>query len=151
MAGIRTKRWNDPVSRDDGTRILITRYRPRGLRKDQENWESWAKQLAPSKELHAAAYGKDQEPISWDEYRTRYLTEVANHRATISDLAQRVRNGETVTLLCASSCEDPNRCHRSILKELIEAELPKELHSPAEARPADVIPPQYSKLKDWLG
>ena len=88
MAGIRTKRWNDPVSRDDGTRILITRYRPRGLRKDQENWESWAKQLAPSKELHAAAYGKDQEPISWDEYRTRYLTEVANHRATISDLAQ---------------------------------------------------------------
>ena len=85
MPGIYTKRWNDPVSRDDGHRLLVTRYRPRGLKKQRENWDAWAKQLAPSEELHAAAYGKETEPIGWDEYRERYLAEMQTHKASISD------------------------------------------------------------------
>ena len=151
MAGIHTRRWSDPVGREDGYRVLITRYRPRGLKKERENWDTWAKQLAPSTALHADAYGKNGDPIPWEQYRDRYLAEVANHKATIADLAQRVRNGENVTLLCATACEDPERCHRSLLKELIDAELPRELHAPREERRKDVIPAQYSKLKDWLG
>ena len=27
---IKTKRWNDPVEADDGYRLLVCRYRPRG-------------------------------------------------------------------------------------------------------------------------
>jgi uncharacterized protein YeaO (DUF488 family) len=33
---IQTRRWNDPAEEGDGTRILITRYRPRGVKKSEE-------------------------------------------------------------------------------------------------------------------
>jgi uncharacterized protein YeaO (DUF488 family) len=148
--GIKTKRWNDPLAADDGFRLLVTRFRPRGLRRERENWDSWAKQLGPSEPLHAAAYGKDGPPIGFEEYRERYRIEMEAHRGTIADLAEKVRRGETITLLCSTACTDPSRCHRMLLKELIEAELPKELHSPEEAQPASAIAPQYSKLKQWL-
>jgi len=147
---IRTKRWNDPVLKDDGFRLLITRFRPRGVRKERENWDSWAKQLGPSEALHADAYGKHGDPISFDEYRARYLQEMELQKATIADLAQRVKNGETITLLCSSACPDPNHCHRSLLKNLIEEHLPKELHSPPEGAPKELIASKYAKLKGWL-
>ena len=87
---IKTKRWNDPPNPDDGHRLLVTRYRPRGLKKEEETWHAWDKDLAPSIELHAAAYGK---------------------------------NGQTLTLLCSTQCTREDRCHRSLLKSLIERHL----------------------------
>ena len=54
---LKTKRWDEPLEADDGTRILICRYRPRGLRKENETWSEWLPDLAPSAALHAAAYG----------------------------------------------------------------------------------------------
>ena len=34
MAEVRTKRWNEPIdAAADGTRVLVTRYRPRGVAK----------------------------------------------------------------------------------------------------------------------
>jgi hypothetical protein len=39
----------------------------------------------------------------------------------IESFARRVREGDTITLLCSSACEDEARCHRSIVRELIEA------------------------------
>jgi hypothetical protein len=41
-----TKQWDDP--KEDGTRILVCRYRPRGLRKDDETWDIWMPELGPS-------------------------------------------------------------------------------------------------------
>ena len=73
---IRTKRWNDALAPDDGLRVLVCRYRPRGVRKDQEPWDAWMEDLGPSRELHAAFYGKEEEPIEWPEYRRRYLEEM---------------------------------------------------------------------------
>ena len=117
---IRTKRWNDAVEPDDGTRILICRYRPRGLPKSQENWNEWNPDLGPSKELHAAAYGKHRsQPLDWNSYRIGYLREMREQKDAIAQLAQRVKNGEQITLLCASSCQREARCHRSLLRELI--------------------------------
>jgi uncharacterized protein YeaO (DUF488 family) len=118
------KRWNDPSEPDDGTRILICRYRPRGLRKADETWDEWLVNLAPSKELHAAAYGKTGgSPLPWPHYRARYLKEMQSQRDAIRALAGRVRSGEMITLMCSSACERDSRCHRSLLKELIEAEI----------------------------
>src|SRR5262245_17523063 len=53
---IKTKRWNDPEEPDDGYRLLVCRYRPRGVRREDERWDAWLPQLGPSRELHAAAY-----------------------------------------------------------------------------------------------
>jgi uncharacterized protein YeaO (DUF488 family) len=117
---IRTKRWDDPREPDDGFRLLICRYRPRGVSKSQETWDQWLPALGPSKELHAAVYTKGSSPIGWNAYRARYLAEQRTNRELIHDLAKRVSSGETITLLCSSACERESRCHRSILKELIE-------------------------------
>lgn len=121
---IYTRRWNDPPAlADEGVRILVTRYRPRGLAKADETWNEWQPDLGPSVALHAAAYGKGVLQIPWPTYRVRYLTEMRQRRDLVSVLADRVAAGETMTLLCSSACERESRCHRSLLKELVEAEL----------------------------
>ncbi len=116
---VRTKRWNDEASPDDGFRVLVTRYRPRGLKREDETWDVWLKELGPSTELHADAYGKRGREITFDEYRLRYLREISGQDALLDSLARRVREGETVTLLCSSACVDPQRCHRTILASLL--------------------------------
>jgi uncharacterized protein YeaO (DUF488 family) len=125
---IKTKRWNDPAEPDDGTRILVCRYRPRALRKELETWSAWQKELGPSVALHADFYGKHGPPIAWPEYRERYLEEMRARGALIDELARRSASGETLCLLCSKACVDEAHCHRSLLRELIEArqrELPR--------------------------
>jgi uncharacterized protein YeaO (DUF488 family) len=120
---IQHKCWHDPIDDADGYRLLICRYRPRALRKEAETWQAWWKVLGPSKELHADYYGKHGLPINWETYRARYLQEMANPepREKIDELARRIAAGETITLLCSSACTNPDRCHRTLLKTLIEA------------------------------
>jgi len=121
---IKTKRWNDPAEPDDGVRLLITRYRPRGVAKADETWTEWDKELGPSVELHAAAYGKGERLVlDWNSYRRRYLREMLAQGSRIAALAERVKAGETITLLCSSQCTRESRCHRSLLRELIEAAM----------------------------
>ena len=126
VAKLQTKRWNDPRDSSDGFRILITRYRPRGLPKSEETWDAWMKELAPSAELLAAFHGKGRTPITWEVYRTSYLREMrgsAAARERINELAKRVAAGEAMTLLCSSACVRESRCHRSLLRGLIENEM----------------------------
>ena len=130
---IRTRRWNDPASASDGLRLLICRYRPRALPKSRETWQQWEKELGPSAELLAAFRGKRGAPIPWAQYRARYLREMEAQRARIGELARRVAAGGTITLLCASSCTDENRCHRSLLRELIERAAALSVAPPARA------------------
>jgi uncharacterized protein YeaO (DUF488 family) len=118
---ILTKQWDDPRDPYDGFRLLVSRYRPRGLAKDQETWDAWEPDLGPSRKLHAAAYGKGGVPLNWPVYRNQYRLEMRQQREKIADLAKRSKAGETITLLCSSACTRESRCHRSLLKELIEA------------------------------
>lgn len=118
---VRMRRWNDRRLPGDGLRLLICRYRPRGVRKTEETWDEWDPDLGPSRALHADAYGKSGPPISWEEYQERYLREMGAQRARIEELAGRVRAGGTITLLCSSACPDDERCHRSLLRGLIES------------------------------
>ncbi len=127
---IYTKRWCDPKSNEDGWRILICRYRPRGLPKKDETWNNWFNQLAPSHKLHALAYGKNNKPpISWEKYCLLYSKEIKANKnaiALITCLAKIVKNGQNITLLCSSACKDATHCHRSLLKEMIEVKIVEE-------------------------
>ena len=118
---LKTRRWNDPSEADDGTRMLVCRYRPRGVSKEQETWDVWYPQLGPSKELHRAMWPKTGTPMPWAQYCRHYLAEQKQNAELIAELARRHAGGETITLLCSSACERESRCHRSILRELIEA------------------------------
>jgi uncharacterized protein YeaO (DUF488 family) len=122
---LRTRRWNDPVVPGDGLRVLVCRYRPRGVATAKETWDEWWPDLGPSRPLHAAYWGKGQAAIGWDEYRRRFLAEMATEgsRFRLRALANRVAAGETITLLCSAACTDETRCHRSVLAALIEGLL----------------------------
>jgi uncharacterized protein YeaO (DUF488 family) len=118
---IKTKRWDAPRKRSDGFRILICRYRPRALPKADETWDAWYSELGPSKELHAAFYGKSgQARITLEDYTRRYLDEMKSQSELIDEMAALVSEGKTITLLCSSACKNPKRCHRSLLRKLIE-------------------------------
>jgi uncharacterized protein YeaO (DUF488 family) len=139
---IRTRRWNDPRRPDDGIRILICRYRPRGLPKAKETWDVVASNLGPSKKLHAAFYGKNgQTPLGWDEYRRLYLEEMKEQEKDIDFLAGKVASGQTITLLCSSACTDETHCHRTLLKQLIETRVAQRAGTIGSESPrGDVVP-----------
>src|SRR5436305_8059402 len=121
---IHTKRWNDPCERSDGFRLLTCRYRPRALPKAKETWDLWWCHLGPSKELHAAYYGKHgQTPITWEEFHRRYVEEMKGQEESIALLAEKVAAGKTITLLCSSACTDETHCHRTLLRQLIEEQM----------------------------
>jgi uncharacterized protein YeaO (DUF488 family) len=117
---VRTKRWNDPREPDDGYRLLICRYRPRGVARDDETWDAWCKALGPSEELHSAAYGKTGPALELAEYQRRFLEEMERQRYWIEGFAAHHRRGDTITLLCSSACVDAARCHRTLVKKLLE-------------------------------
>ena len=117
------KRWNDPVEPTDGWRLLICRYRPRNVKKDEETWHDWYPHLGPSPDLFAAAYGKNGPPIAFAEYAQRYEQEMTKQTQAIDELAARLRFGERITLLCSSACWDASTCHRTLLAQLIVQRL----------------------------
>jgi len=128
---VRTKRWNDPAAPDDGFRLLVCRIRPRGVAKANETWDAWWPDLGPSRALLDAFHGKGKDgvgapPLPWAAYVPRYLAEMggAGQLWRIRGLARRVSDGETITLLCASACTDPARCHRTLLASLIAPDDP---------------------------
>jgi len=110
---IRLKRIYDPPSPDDGRRILITRYWPRGVPRTAV--DEYTTKLAPSRELLREF---KHEGLTWERYVPRYLEEMSREEAQseISRLAD-LAASEKITLMCA--CEDEERCHRSIVRELI--------------------------------
>lgn len=117
---VRTKRIYDPAEPADGTRILVMRIYPRGVRRD--SFDEWRKELGTAPELIKA--WKAQK-ITWAELSQRFKAQMQADRqaqATLEDLARRART-EQLTLLCG--CGDERHCHRSLLKAMIEALSPQ--------------------------
>ena len=108
------KRIYAPAAADDGHRVLIMRLWPRGIRK--ERVDAWLKELGPIPTLLREFL---DERITWEQYVPRYLAglERPEAQAAIAEVRRRARAGR-VTLLCG--CADEARCHRSLLKELID-------------------------------
>ena len=48
---VRVRRVYEPVSPDDGERMLVDRLWPRGLSKQAAHLDAWVKDVAPSNEL----------------------------------------------------------------------------------------------------
>jgi uncharacterized protein YeaO (DUF488 family) len=104
----------DPKSKEDGFRILVMQYWPRGVRKQEI--DAWYKDLGTSKELIKKwKSGK----LTWTQFKAGYLASLKDEKknSLVHELAMRSRK-EKITLLCG--CRDLDRCHRAILKEQIE-------------------------------
>lgn len=119
---LRTKHLRADIQPEDGTRIYVSRRWPRGIAKG-ERFSEWMKALAPSTELLDAYL---HEGLDWEAYEERFLEEMRSDeaRARIEELADRIADGETITLLCDHPRDAPDdECHRFLVEELVEAEL----------------------------
>lgn len=112
-ARLAARRIYDAPSPDDGTRVLIMRLWPRGIRKDRV--DRWLKELGPVTPL-LRDFLDDR--ITWDEYVPRYLAGLdrPEAREAVAEVRRLARGGR-VTLLCG--CADARRCHRTLLLDYL--------------------------------
>ena len=103
-AGVRLKRAYQPPARGDGTRILVDRLWPRGVRKVDAAIDHWAKTIAPRNALRTW-FGHD--PGRWQEFRRRYAAELRGHPDELAELRALARHGP-ITLVFAAHDEAHN-------------------------------------------
>ena len=102
---IRLKRAYDPQSAQDGTRVLIDRLWPRGLRKADAAIDHWFKEIAPSTELRQWFH---HDPARWGEFRRRYEAELSRNRELVNALRSIAREGP-LTLIYSARDEVHNQ------------------------------------------
>lgn len=107
------KRAYDSPSNEDGTRVLVDRLWPRGVKKADAAIDHWMKELAPSTELRKW-FGHD--PARWEEFRRRYSAEIHDHRDELERLRDLARKG-AVTLVYAAHDETHNDA--VVLREIL--------------------------------
>ena len=101
---IALKRVYEPVEEGDGTRFLVERLWPRGVRKDALMLDAWLKDVAPSTDLRRW-FGHD--PARWQAFRERYAAELEARPDAWAPIVQADRSG-TVTLLYSSHDTEHN-------------------------------------------
>lgn len=117
MAEVTTKRIHEPAAESDGTRVLVDRVWPRGMRKDAAALDLWLKNVAPSKELRQW-FGHD--PDKWPEFRRRYHAELDAHPEALRPLRECLERDGRVTLLFAARDEQHNNA--VVLAEYLQDE-----------------------------
>jgi len=98
---VRLKRAYERPAAGDGTRILIDRLWPRGVRKVDAAIDQWAKDIAPSTALRKWF---DHDPA---RFRSRYAVEVHKHPEQLNRLRALARQGP-ITLVYSAHDEVHN-------------------------------------------
>ena len=114
---IQIKRVYDPSSRTDGTRLLVERLWPRGVKKSSLEIKSWLKDVAPSAELRKWF---SHDPAKWDEFRSRYFAELEADPDAWQPIIEAANHG-TVTLIYSS--HDTEHNNAVALKEFLNRHL----------------------------
>jgi uncharacterized protein YeaO (DUF488 family) len=110
---VKLKRAYEPPAPDDGTRILIDRLWPRGVKKADAAIDEWMKEIAPSTALRKW-FGHD--PDRWPEFRRRYQREIQQHADQLGRLRRLAERGR-VTLVFSAHDEAHNDA--VVLKDLL--------------------------------
>jgi len=144
---IKTKSIYKPIEEEDGLRVLITRWYPRGVKRAK--YDIWVRELAPSAEL-LKRYKNSE--IGWVDFTSTLLSEIRGSMDSIEAIhaLQTQNNIETVTLLCHE--QDGCPCHRHMVRDLIEdpgllkSEFVPENTNDQELTPMDVHIPNEECL-----
>lgn len=119
---IRVVRLGEPRSPGEGTRLGTVRRPPRGVRKEdytrRNYFDVWLPDVAPSGELVSWALSEPFTPKRWARYEKAYRAQMKKPPAQrlIALLAAMSRQTD-FSIGCY--CEDEDRCHRSILRDLL--------------------------------
>lgn len=114
-AHLKLKRAYEPPARGDGTRILVDRLWPRGLKKEAAALDDWFKDVAPTPALRKW-FGHD--PERWSEFRRRYVKELGARADALERIRSLARAG-TVTLVYGARDEEHN--HALVLRDVLLA------------------------------
>lgn len=114
---IQLERAYDGESRTDGTRFLVERLWPRGVKKTSLKFKAWLKEVAPSTELRKWF---SHDPAKWDEFRRRYFAELKANPASWQPILDAARHG-TVTLIYSS--HDTEHNNAVALEEFLQHHL----------------------------
>jgi uncharacterized protein YeaO (DUF488 family) len=114
---IRCKRVYDPVNPDDGTRFLVDRLWPRGIKKEKLELHGWLKEAAPSNELRKWFH---QDPTRWDEFQRRYTDDLDHTPEAWKPLLEAALAGNITLLYSARDTEHNNAV---VLKAYLEKRL----------------------------
>ena len=116
-------RLGTPRAAGEGPRLGTVRRPPRGVPKSEfgtrDFYDTWLPNLAPSAELmaqgQAAVNDKD-----WAAFKRKFHSEMKLPDAShVLDLLATLSHHTSFSVGCY--CEDENRCHRSVLRELLAA------------------------------
>ena len=114
---IKIKRVYEPFDARDGTRFLVERLWPRGMKKDSLRIDGWLKDVAPSSDLRRW-FGHD--PAKWDAFRRRYAAELNDQPAAWQPLLEVAQHGDVTLLYSAHDTEHNNAV---ALKAYLEQQL----------------------------
>lgn len=145
---IRVVRLGEPRSPDEGLRLGTVRRPPRGVKKSdfarRDYFDVWVPDLAPSAQVVSWVLSVPWTDARWKQYVRRYRKEMS------APPAQRLIN-----LLAAFSrqtnfsigcyCENENRCHRSLLREMLQATGAVFSNEPRRAAEGHEIPRRQQK------
>ncbi|MGN6611777.1 MAG: DUF488 domain-containing protein [Angustibacter sp.] len=115
MAAVRIARIYDPVSPDDGRRVLVDRLWPRGVSKEKAALDEWCRDAAPSPELRRW-FGHD--PERFEDFVRRYRAELSSGVGAdaVAHLRELAASGP-LTLLTAT--RDTSQSTAGVLAELL--------------------------------
>jgi uncharacterized protein YeaO (DUF488 family) len=118
---IRIVRLGTPRVKGEGLRLGTVRRPPRGVPKAQfaqrDFYDSWLPNLSPSAPLMAQGQAAQDEK-SWASFKRKFHGEMKQPDASrVLDLLAALSHQTSFSLGCY--CEDENRCHRSVLLELL--------------------------------
>jgi uncharacterized protein YeaO (DUF488 family) len=122
---IRVVRLGSPRAKDEGLRLGTARRPPRGVRKEdyarRNYFDIWFPEAAPSAGLVRWALSRPWTDRRWARYVKRYRGEMRDpSRRRLLELLARLSGHANFSVGCY--CEREDRCHRSVLRELL-AEL----------------------------
>jgi uncharacterized protein YeaO (DUF488 family) len=111
---VKTKSIYEPSEPEDGVRVLITRYYPRGVKKDR--FDLWVKPLSPSRELLTSYRAGNK---SWDQFSESFISELRASAESIEALRALSTKSQLqeITLLCYEKESLP--CHRHIVRDIL--------------------------------
>jgi uncharacterized protein YeaO (DUF488 family) len=120
---IRIVRLGSPRTRDEGLRLGTVRRPPRGVARSQlasrDFYDVWVPEAAPSEALLKAAKEAGDDPARWKTFARRYRSEMKRPEAArLLDLLAALSHRTNLAVGCY--CADEARCHRSVLRELLE-------------------------------
>lgn len=125
---VQLKRAYELPSSRDGTRILVDRLWPRGVKKTKARTDLWLKDAAPSTALRQW-FGHD--PARWSEFRRRYRAELKGQPEAMVQLRALARQGR-ITLVFGA--RDERRNQAVVLKNLLAGRGAKRARRDVPAR-----------------